>query len=104
MSSKQAFISRTLIVKSPYHLWQLLKDKDENWCTNTEIILFMYAFENLVNGCKCDRDKNINIVKFEYKSVSSSGKSIEIIKSMFNCQSVIFDENDNLFNKQLDTI
>lgn len=104
MSTNLAKVSRTLVVKSPYHLWQLLKDKDENWCNESKIIVFMYAFEKILNGCRCDREDNIKNLKNEYIKFKESDDSKNVIMTIYNCQSIIFEENDELLHQQLDSI
>ena len=91
MSINSAKVSRTLVFKSYDHLWRLLKNKDEFWCSNTDIILFMYSVEKLINGCDCDKDKNIQSVLDYYEIVKSKSDCSELLKKMFDCQFIVFE-------------
>lgn len=91
MSIEPAKVSRILVVKSSTHLWQLLKDRDEDWCDTAEIIVFMYSVEKLINGCDCDRDENTDGVNSDYIVIKNSSVCQSKLQSIFGCSRIVFE-------------
>jgi hypothetical protein len=90
MSTNQAQVSRILLIKSHQHLWSLLKDRDDLWCNTSQLIVFMYAFEKLINGCDCDKSKNLQNVEELYSSIKTDESVKESLKSIFSCTGIVF--------------
>ena len=83
-------ISKILIIKSPQHLFQILKDN------NSKIfILFKDYMDLFLNGCPCDAEENWDKALIEYQKFNVL-KSKDL--SYQNCTSFIFQlEGNDLF-------
>ena len=94
MSIEKVKISRTLVVNSPIHLWKLIKTKDEILQLNSHLNIFCYYVDRYLNGCRCDDESNKETINNEYQIIKNTSTLVEFIKTQFNCNTVIFNNND----------
>ena len=55
-------VSKKLVVQTPFHLWKLLKNREEIYENNMDLVYFIDTVVNYMDGCKCDEDKNLKLV------------------------------------------
>lgn len=95
MSIEKAKISRSLIVKSPIHLWKIFTSKKEIYDKSNSVIMFNYSIDRYINGCKCDEDTNRDLVLEEYKNVKNDISVKNMILEELSCQDIFFTEDEN---------
>lgn len=88
----RAQISRTLVIKSPIELYKILNNKDE-LKSNNSLDSFVDIVERYLNGCRCLTDMSFYIMNEEYDLISNNSDVIDSIKSVINCDNVIFQNN-----------
>ena len=94
MSTEKVTISRILVIDSPIHLWKLLKNKEEILSQNSHLNIFCYHVDKYLDGCRCDDEKNKELVNSEYIIIKNTDSLVDFIKSEFRATSVTFLQND----------
>lgn len=94
MSIEKAKISRSLVVKSPIHLWKIFNNKKDFYEKNSLVLLFNYSMDSYINGCKCDEERHRVLVMDEYNSIKEDDVVKSLILDELKCQNVIFTENE----------
>jgi hypothetical protein len=82
---------KTLIVKSPPHLWSLLiKSDEEIWKSNRSLKRFMSVTENYLKGCQC-ASNNSTLMNNEYNIIQNDIETINILKIYFGYDEITFE-------------
>jgi len=89
----KAQVTRTLVIKSPIHLWTILKNKEELYHSNPTLNIFMYAVDRYIGGCRCVNDNmSFTLMNIEYVSISKNISIIKTLKDTLQCSDIIFNQ------------
>jgi hypothetical protein len=80
-------ISKILIIQSPLHLWSLLKES-KNLISLNNLIYFIDASDNYMNGCKCDMDINEKNMNDSYDIIKLDKDINDYLINFFNCDEI----------------
>ena len=73
-------VSKILIVESPIHLWELMKNKEEIYENNKQLLLFFDFVQLLLSDCRCNHDENYKLV--EMRGLKKIGKKFALDHSV----------------------
>jgi len=82
---------KTLIVKSAFQLWQVLKNKEEIFESNRELERFIFVTEKFIKGCQCGSD-NKALMDNQYNYISTNEEIINILKNELGYEEIIFEK------------
>jgi hypothetical protein len=79
----------TLSISSPQEFYKMLFDDDEI-NKHPKFSNFLDAMSDYYYGCECEHDRLFEVSKFNYNKLSKDDEIINIIKSHYNCEYVVF--------------
>lgn len=82
---------KTLIVKSAFQLWQVLKNKEEIFESNRELERFIFVTEKFIKGCQCGSDSKA-LMDNQYNYISINEEIITILKNELGYEEIIFEK------------
>lgn len=82
---------KTLIVKSAFQLWQVLKNKEEIFESNRELERFIFVTEKFIKGCQCGSD-NKALMDNQYNYISTNEEILTILKNELGYEEIIFEK------------
>ena len=83
-------ISKILIVKSPIHLWELIKNKEEIYENNKQLLFFSDLVQLLLSDCKCNYDENYKSVEEQYNLIKNDININLYLINGFECDEIRF--------------
>lgn len=79
----------TLSISSPQEFYKILCNNDEI-NKHPKFINFLDAMSDYYYGCECEHDRLFELSKYNYNKLSNDLEVIDIIKSHYNCEYVVF--------------
>ena len=95
MSNNRVLITRKLLIKSPLHLYTLIKDQESLLEKNMVFNLFIFSVLRYLEGCKCDEEINKKYVETEYQVIKTQPEIQNLISIHLKCSEVIFTDDEN---------
>jgi hypothetical protein len=83
-------VSKILIVESPIHLWELMKNKEEIYENNKQLLLFFDFVQLLLSDCRCNHDENYKLVENQYNLIKNDFHIKSFLTQGFECDEVRF--------------
>jgi hypothetical protein len=83
-------ISKILVVHSPVHFWNLIKNRDEIFESVLDLIMFIDTVDLYINGCECDKNTNYNLMVSQYNSIKNNTEMINHLVKCFECDKIRF--------------
>ena len=83
-------VSKILIVESPIHLWELIKNKEEIYENNKQLLLFSDFVDLFLSDCRCNYDENYKLVENQYNLIKSDLNIKLFLINGFECDDIRF--------------
>ena len=83
-------IRKILVVQSPVHFWNLLKNREEIFENVLDLVMFIDTVDLYINGCECDKNTNYNLMIGQYNSIKDNPVMINYLLKSFECDEIRF--------------
>ena len=83
-------ISKILVVQSPVHFWNLIKNRDEIFDNILDLIVFIDTVDLYINGCECDKERNYNSMISQYNDIKNNQEMVNHLTKCFECDRIRF--------------